>query len=171
MPRRTDAQGHSAGRANHSAAATTPTYRERLTVPWWWWPIAAALAVLLAAEFHLGYPGVRAWLPYVVVVPLVAAGLFWIGRPQVRVADRVFYAGKAHVELRFIRSVEVLDAKGKREALGPEGDPAAFGVTRPWIGGAVRVVLDDPADPTPYWLVSTRRPDQLLDAIERSAQP
>ena len=29
-------------------------------------------AGLLAAEVHLGYPGVRAWLPYVLLLPLTA---------------------------------------------------------------------------------------------------
>jgi hypothetical protein len=27
------------------------------------------------------------------------------------------------------------------------------------------VVLDDPDDPTPYWLVSARHPDRLLAAL------
>ena len=29
----------------------------------------------------------------------------------------------------------------------------------------VLVVLDDPDDPTPYWLVSTRHPDKVLSAL------
>jgi hypothetical protein len=29
----------------------------------------------------------------------------------------------------------------------------------------VLVVLDDPEDPTPYWLVSCRRPDRVLAAL------
>ena len=29
----------------------------------------------------------------------------------------------------------------------------------------VLVVLDDPEDPTPYWLVSSRRPEKVLAAL------
>ena len=29
----------------------------------------------------------------------------------------------------------------------------------------VELTLDDPADPVPYWIVSTRRPSQLAEAI------
>ena len=49
--------------------------------------------------------------------------------------------------------------------------PYAFVVQRPWIPGAVQVHLDDPADPTPYWVVSSRRPDKLAAALlaERTA--
>jgi Protein of unknown function (DUF3093) len=48
-------------------------------------------------------------------------------------------------------------------------DPAAFVVSRPWLHTAVRLMVDDPADPTPYWVVGTRRPDRLLAAIREAA--
>jgi hypothetical protein len=31
----------------------------------------------------------------------------------------------------------------------------------------VRVDLEDPLDPTPYWLLSTRRPQELAAALAR----
>jgi hypothetical protein len=54
-----------------------------------------------------------------------------------------------------------IDANGRRELLGVSADPLAFVVTRPWVGGAVQVVLNDPDDPTPYWVISSRRPTEL----------
>ncbi|HEY5784856.1 MAG TPA: DUF3093 family protein [Microlunatus sp.] len=36
---------------------------------------------------------------------------------------------------------------------------------RPYAKEAVELTLDDPADPVPYWLVSTRRPTRLAEAI------
>jgi hypothetical protein len=38
-------------------------------------------------------------------------------------------------------------------------------VQRPWVRGAVQVVLDDPADPTPFWVVSTRDPVRLATVL------
>ena len=32
----------------------------------------------------------------------------------------------------------------------------------------VLLVLDDPDDPTPYWLVSSRHPDRVLDALREA---
>ena len=29
------------------------------------------------------------------------------------------------------------------------------------------LVLDDPLDPTPYWLVSSKKPQELLEALGR----
>jgi hypothetical protein len=34
--------------------------------------------------------------------------------------------------------------------------------------GLVRVPLLDPADPAPYWVVSTRHPEALAAALERA---
>ena len=66
-----------------------------------------------------------------------------------------------------IADVVALDAAGKRELLGVGADPLAFVVQRPWMPGAVQVELDDPADPTPYWVVSSRHPVELATALLR----
>jgi Protein of unknown function (DUF3093) len=166
--------------------ATDPVrqrFDERLSVPWWWWFPALGVATLLAAEVHMGYPGVRAWAPYLLLAPLAAATLVGLGRTRVRVEgsdvndsdikdsdvkDSELWVGRAHVPLRFVGEVAVIPRDGKRQALGPELDPAAYLLHRAWIGPMLRVRLTDPDDPTPYWIFSTRRPDQLralLDSI------
>lgn len=142
-----------------------PSFDERLSVPWWWWPPALGLAALLAAEVHMGYPGVRAWTPYLLLAPLAVAALLALGRTRVSVADGELRVGEAHVPLRFLGEVEIIDRDAKRRTLGPELDPAAYLVHRPWVGPVVRVRLTDPDDPTPYWIFSTRRPRQLAAAL------
>jgi len=64
-------------------------------VPWWWWPPALLIAVLMAAELHMGYPGVRSWLPYVLLLPLAAAALVWLGRVRVGVGTPSGGTGRA----------------------------------------------------------------------------
>jgi Protein of unknown function (DUF3093) len=38
-------------------------------------------------------------------------------------------------------------------------------VVRGYIPTAVLLLLDDPTDDTPYWVVSTRHPDRLVAAL------
>ncbi|HET6211447.1 MAG TPA: DUF3093 domain-containing protein [Micromonosporaceae bacterium] len=140
-------------------------YAERLALPWWLWAPALGLSALFAAEIHLGAGGVRGWLPYAVLVPATAAGLWRLGRIRVAVRDGEFRVDDARLPVRFIADVVPLDAAGKRELLGPAAHPLAFVVQRPWLPGVVQVILDDPADPTPYWVVSSRRPDRLAAAL------
>ncbi|GAA0261098.1 DUF3093 domain-containing protein [Cryptosporangium japonicum] len=149
-----------------SATTITDTYRERWTVPWWGWAGAAAVATLLAAEIHLGHDGLRSWLPYVLLIPLALLAVAALGRLTVVVTAEELHVDDAHIPRRFLLAAEALDADGRREALGPELDPVAFVVHRPWVRGTVRVYLDDPDDPTPYWIFSSRRPQALLDALD-----
>ncbi|MTD53990.1 DUF3093 family protein [Amycolatopsis sp. RM579] len=143
-------------------------YSERLYVPWWGWPLPLLAAGLLAAEIHMGYPGVRAWLPYLILVPLMAAWLLTLSRSRVAVTDRHLLAGKANLPLEFVGEVEVVGKEGKRKALGPELDPAAFVLHRGWVGPIVRVHLTDPEDPTPYWVFSTRKPETVAELLRNS---
>jgi Protein of unknown function (DUF3093) len=140
-------------------------YSERLTVPWWSWPLALGLVALLAAEIGLGAPGLKTWVPYAVLLPLTAAGLWWLGRIRVAVEGDQLLVDDARLPLRFVAEAIPLDGAGRRELLGVGADPLAFVVQRPWIPGAVQILLDDPDDPTPYWVVSSRRPDQLASAL------
>jgi len=134
---------------------------ERLYVPWWNWPLPLIGAGLMAATIHLGYPGLRAWLPYVVLIPLMIALMVQLGRTKVEVTGAELRVGKAHLPLRFIGAVEVIDKEHKRKAMGPELDPAAYIAHRGWVGPLLRVHLTDPDDPTPYWIFSTRKPEKV----------
>src|SRR6185312_15422622 len=112
-----------------------------------------------------GLPGLPAWVPFAVLCPLTAAVLLRAGRIRVAVTDGEFRVDDARLPVAVISDVVALDAAGKREALGVGAHPLAFVIQRPWIGGAVQVLLDDPADPTPFWVVSTRHPVQLAESL------
>jgi hypothetical protein len=151
--------------AQHPTSTGADGYTERLRAPWWLWLLGLGLAALASAEILLGAPARIAWVPYAVLVPLTALGLWRAGRSRIAVRDGELCVGDAHLPVRSVAEVGVLDAAGKRAALGVRADPLARVVHRPWLRAAVLVVLDDPADPTPYWMVSSRHPDRLARAI------
>ncbi len=140
-------------------------FSERLRVPWWAWPASLALAAFLSAEVFLGAHTVLVVLPYLILLPATAAGLLALGRVRIRVAGGELHVDDAHLPVRFVKEVNVLDPAGTHALLGPLAERYAFVVQRPWVGTGVRVVLDDPADSTPYWLISSRRPVELAAAI------
>lgn len=140
-------------------------FDERLSVPWWWYPPVIGVAVLLGAEVHMGYPGIRSWIGYAVCIPLFVAALVLLGRVRVRVADGELAVGSKSVPLQLLGRVDVVGKAGKQQALGPDLDPSAHLMHRGWIGPVVRVELTDPDDPTPYWIFSVRHPDRLLAAL------
>ncbi|MDO3648999.1 DUF3093 domain-containing protein [Nocardia mangyaensis] len=154
-------------------APRTPSpspYRERLWVPLWWWPIGFAIAALLAAEIHMGAPGLRAWLPYALLAPVPVWVLLWMSRHRLEVTvapdgTAELRVDRAHLPVSYVARAAAVGKTAKSAALGRQLDPAAYVQHRAWIGPLVLLVLDDPDDPTPYWLISTRRPDQVLAAL------
>jgi hypothetical protein len=106
-----------------------------------------------------------------VAAAVVVAVLLARTTTAITVADGELHVGVAHVPLSLVARAEVLDGPASRRALGPELDARAFVCTRPWVRTAVRVHLRDPDDPTPYWLVATRRPGDLARALASGSQP
>ena len=142
-------------------------------MPWWWWLPGFGLAALIALEVNQGVQSLPEWVPFAVLLPVAAAVLVWLGRVDIRVvststghgADIELWVAGAHLPVSVIsRSAEV-PRSAKSAALGRQLDPAAYVVHRAWVAPMILVVLEDPDDPTPYWLVSCRRPDLVLAAL------
>lgn len=150
-----------------AAASGDLRFDERLSVPWWWYLPALGVAVLLGAEVHMGYPGVRSWIGYAVTVPLALATLLWLGRTRVRVDRDTLRVGEHTLPLAHVGRADAVTRADKQAALGPELDPEALFVHRPWIGPLVRVEDTDPDSRTPYWVFSVRDPGALLAALDR----
>lgn len=145
-------------------------YREQLWLPWWWWPLGFVSMGLMAYEVRLGLRSLADWVPFAAFFAITVATLLWLGRIQVRVTESdgatELWVGEAHLPASVIaRSAEV-PRSAKSTALGRQLDPAAYVVHRGWVGPMLLLVLDDPDDPTPYWLVSCRNPQRVLAALQ-----
>jgi hypothetical protein len=142
-----------------------PAYDERLTVPKSWWPALFLIVAIGIFEVASGftiviYIPVTIFLVGFFIVPLLLSG-----RIRVRVQDGVLIAGGQELPVTTVTTVQPLDRAATRLRLGPQADPAAHLVVRGWIGPSVMVRLSNP-DPVPYWMVSTRRPEELAAAIK-----
>ncbi|MEO9138387.1 MAG: DUF3093 domain-containing protein [Jatrophihabitans sp.] len=140
-------------------------YREPLRTPWWWYLVGIGVAALLAAEFRVAGLHLTVWIPFCTMLPL-AAGIVWaIGRSTLEVSDGEIRIRGAHLPLRYVTGAVALDARTLRLVVGREGDPAAYLSIRPWIGPGVQVWIDDEDDPTPYWVLSSRRPEEFVKVL------
>jgi hypothetical protein len=140
-------------------------YTERLHVPLRWWVQATMFLATLWLALVVALPAWLAWTASGAAFAGVYGILAWLGAATVRVSDGVLHAGPATLPLARIGGAEALDKDATRRVHGIDADARAFLVTRPYIPRSVKVVLDDPADPTPYWLVSSRHPRELAAAL------
>ncbi|GAA1930080.1 DUF3093 domain-containing protein [Nocardioides hwasunensis] len=141
-------------------------YAERLTVPLRWWAQGTMLVASLWLALVVAVPGIFAWSTTVVALGLMVALFTSYGRARVAVDGSTFRAGRAHISLTHVGEVTPLDAEGVRRQAGVDADARAYLLLRPYVKRGVRVDITDPADPAPYWLVSCRRPDALVSALE-----
>jgi hypothetical protein len=143
----------------------TARYDERLGVPLRWWVQGVMLVATLWLALVVALPGAVAWLCTGVALALLAALLVSYGSARVKVEDGWLRAGRARIEAVHLGAVEALDAGETRRVAGPAADARAYLLLRPYLKRAVRVEITDPADPAPYWLLSTRHPDELAKAV------
>jgi hypothetical protein len=144
-------------------------FDERLSVPWWWWPAAIGLVGLLGAEVYAGFGWLGAVITYVVLGGLVSLALLRMGRARVRVAGGRFEIGGRALALDEVAAVRALDAEARRVRMGPGADTRAILVTRPWISTAIELTRNNADDGVPYWLVSTRRPEDLASVVRQAS--
>ena len=142
-------------------------YQERLWVPLRWWVQGTLLIATLWLALVVAVPG---WLPWL-LTGLALAGMaaaFTAYAAEVVITQDELRAGRAHIDLRYVGETLALDAEQTRRIAGVDADARAFLVVRPYLGSSVRVEITDPADPAPYWLLSSRRPVELAEALSRA---
>ncbi len=141
------------------------SYRERLWVPASWWGIGLFFAVSFTTAVGFAVSPAVSAISGLVTAAAVAGALLWYGSVPIVVDERGLTAGRSVLEWEWLGDVKPLDASATRKLLGAESDRAAHLVVRGYLRTAVRVEVADPADPHPYWLVSTRRPRELAAAV------
>ena len=146
-------------------------YRERLGVPLRWWVQGTMLVASLWLALVVAVPGPVAWVVTALALALLALLLLSFGGARVIVAAGELRAGRAHIGAEHLGGARPLDPEQTRRAAGVEADARAFLVLRPYLKQAVRVEITDRDDPAPYWLLSSRRPDELAAAVNALTRP
>ncbi len=144
---------------------TEAAYRERLGVPLRWWVQGTMLVATLWLALVVAVPGPVAWAVTALALLALALALRGYGGVVVEVRDGELRAGRAHIAAVHLGAAEALDGGETKRVAGVEADARAFLLLRPYLKRAVRVEITDPADPAPYWLVGSRRPDDLAAAV------
>ena len=138
-------------------------YRERLwATPWLF--ISTLLVIpaimLVFAPINLTVGVVLA------IVVYVAFAVFLIATaPVIRVTEDELLAGHARIPLALVGDPVAYRGEEATLERGRRLDARAWLLIRGWIKPVVKVPVLDQDDPAPYWLLSTRNPDQLVRVL------
>jgi hypothetical protein len=139
-------------------------FAERLTWPIWLW----LFSLLMIASIYL-----TIWAPFgnfsaAITSLITTAGFIYSSqksRLETVVLNGWLYVGNAKIEKKYISRVSVLSKDQFIRLNGVGADPACFTATRFWVSTGVMVELRDRNDPTPYWIISSKKAKMLAKAL------
>ena len=75
---------------------------------------------------------------------------------------------RAHIVIKYLGDVEVLDSPAMRLLRTRDADPAAYLAIKFWLPIGVKITVVDPRDPTPYWLITSKRGEEIAALLIKS---
>ncbi len=163
--------GNESGDAPTKAVSGTDVeYREHLGAPIWSWLVMFVLVLSLALAFWVPL-GATAGICCAVLGSALVIWLLVTTAPTITVTNRELRIGRVHIDVDYIGLVATLDADATANARGADADPRAFTVLRPLSAKeSLSLEILDDEDPHPYWLLSSRDPQALGQAIRAAQQ-
>ena len=101
---------------------------------------------------------------------LSTIALIWISismTSEITIDGEVLRIDKSNIELKYLGKATVLDKNAMRLLRTRDADPAAYLAIKFWEPRGVRVELNDARDKTPYWLVTSKRGEEIAALLNR----
>jgi hypothetical protein len=128
----------------------------------------AAVFVLLPSMMIISEPfDIRIGAAIGVAVVLAIWALLVVRAPRIQVSEEELRVGTVAISRGLIGDPQVISKADIFLERGPNLNPAAHKVFQGSVQTAVKIPIVDPEDPTPYWLISTRNPDKIAQALKR----
>lgn len=140
-------------------------FREVIRPPLW------LMAFIYFLAFSLGVAILAAMTTAIaaVVMALLTVGviaIYFSAALVIEVDESELRVGSAHIDKRFCGEIELLTPAQMSLKRTREADPAAYLAIRFWTAHGVKIEINDSRDRTPYWLVTTKRGGDLIQALK-----
>jgi hypothetical protein len=99
-----------------------------------------------------------------ILVTSIWAALFFLA-PVIQVGSSHLTVARAKIPRNLLGKIEEIAKDQIFYERGPKLEPAAYKVFQGTVKTAIKITLNDPNDPTPYWIISTRKPAQLAEVL------
>lgn len=106
-------------------------------------------------------------LPVASILTIVFVVFVVSSAPVIELTENVLKARGASIERKFLGRATVIPKNEVFSELGTKLDARAWLAIQASVRGLVKIEVLDPKDPTPYWLISTRRPEELAKYLNR----
>lgn len=153
-------------------SARQPSYQERLWPAPWVWLFTLGFAASVGTAYGYAYTPAAGWVVGLITQLLLLVGVVALGSTRVEVWSDRLVAGRAQLPIEFVGDVRALDSEQTFQARTRNADGRAYLLLRTWAAPtSVAVSVADPEDPHPYWLLTTRHPEDLAAAVRAVKGP
>jgi len=105
-----------------------------------------------------------------VTLAISTIALIWISitmTSEITFDGNLLKIDKANIEIKYLGKVTVLDKTAMRLLRTRDADPAAYLAIKFWEPKGLRIDLNDPRDKTPYWLITSKRGEEIAALLKR----
>jgi len=142
-----------------------PIFREVIRPPLWLIAFIYFMLFSLVIAIWAAFDNAAAINAFAISIVLGVVAIYR-GTSSIEITGGELKIRKAHIPVKYLKNPTIIDKQGFALARTRLADPAAYLATTFWISEGVKVELLDERDPTPYWLISTRRGEELKRALE-----
>ncbi|NOJ60931.1 DUF3093 domain-containing protein [Arthrobacter sp. 260] len=147
-----------------SSAAKEPIlYKESLRPNIWIWILATGLSSFGAIAFAPINPTVGVISSIATFLALGTTLILFT--PKIIVTPTTVRVGRARIERTFVGTVTAYTGQDATHQRGPAMNGLAYLCIRGWISAVVKIEITDDQDRTPYWLTSSRHPEELATIL------
>ena len=139
-------------------------FREVIRAPFWLLAFIYFLFISLVVAVWAALGNQPAFITWVFSTVLIV----WIALKSklvLEVDDSQLRAGPAHIELNYLGRATALNDKEMGRLRTRDADPASYLIFRFWRSTGVKVEINDPRDQTPYWLITSKRSNELAEIL------
>jgi hypothetical protein len=106
----------------------------------------------------------------IITLAISTLALIWIAfamQTVITFDGQTLRIDKANIESQYLGKVTLLDKTAMRLLRTRDADPAAYLAIKFWEPSGLRIDLNDPRDKTPYWLITSKRGEEIAALLNR----
>jgi hypothetical protein len=140
-------------------------FKEVIRPPFWLITFIYFLLFSLVIAIWAAFDNTAALNAFAIAIVLGLVAIY-MATSSIIVANGELIIQRAHIPLHYLGKSEIIEKKRFSVERTRGADPAAYFATTFWISEGLKVEVTDHRDPTPYWLISTRRAEELAQALK-----
>ena len=139
--------------------------REVMRWPWWFSFLVLGLDFSIVIALWAGLGNNAALIGLITTVGL---SIFFYQFTSLTIErdGNVLRVGGAAIDLQYLGEIEVLDRQTMQHFLREGFNSRAFYAMRFWVKTGIKISIVDRRDPTPFWIVSSKRAAEIAQLIK-----